>query len=110
MQIPCQIHNDNSSFQESTSTKVLNHKHSPLKLENLARWETTVRSVHREIATFLRTEGREAVSLGGLVALLARLSAARLMLAEHFKLGLETKLRLNVSTEEINFALKDNSD
>ena len=38
MQIPCQIHNDNSSFQESTSTKVLNHKHSPLKLENLARW------------------------------------------------------------------------
>ena len=72
--------------------------------------ETMVRSVHREMATFLRTEGREAVSLPGLVALLARLSAARLMLAEHFKLGLETKLRLNVSTEEINFALKDNSD
>ena len=72
--------------------------------------ETTVREVHREMATFLRTEGREAVSLGGLVALLARLAAARLMLAEHFKLGLETKLRLNVSTEEINFALKDNSD
>ena len=42
--------------------------------------------------------------------ILAGLSAARLLLAEHFKLGLETKLRLNVSTEEINFALKEYQD
>ena len=69
--------------------------------------ETNMRNVFREMTTFLRTEGRENISVGGLTSLVARLSSARLMLAEHFKLGLETKLRLNVSTEEINFALKD---
>ena len=50
------------------------------------------------------------VSVSGLVAITARLAAARLLLAEHFKLGLETKLRLNVSTEEINFALMDHKE
>ena len=72
--------------------------------------ESQVRAVYREMSTCLRTEGRECLSLPGLIALLARLSAARLILAEHFKLGLETKLRLNVSTEEINFALKSQDD
>ena len=72
--------------------------------------ETNVRNVFREMITFLRTEGKEKISVDGLIALVARLSSARLMLAEHFKLGLETKLRLNVSTEEINFALKDKKD
>jgi len=72
--------------------------------------ESNLRSVFRETQTFLRTEGRESISVPGLVAMVARLSAARLMLAEHFKLGLETKLRLNVSTEEINFALKEIKD
>ena len=72
--------------------------------------ETSVRSVFREMQTMLRTDGRESVSAPGLIALLAGLSAARLLLAEHFKLGLETKLRLNVSTEEINFALKEYKD
>ena len=72
--------------------------------------ETNVRNVFREMITFLRTEGRENISVAGLIALVARLSSARLMLAEHFKLGMETKLRLNVSTEEINFALKDHRE
>ena len=72
--------------------------------------ESQVRAVTREMATCLRTEGKECLSLPGMVALLARLSAARLILAEHFKLGLETKLRLNVSTEEIGFALKDQDE
>merc|ERR1719282_1833047 len=62
------------------------------------------------VGEFHRTGGRERVSAPGLIALLAGLSAARLLLAEHFKLGLETKLRLNVSTEEINFALKEYQD
>ena len=72
--------------------------------------ETNVRAVYREMLTLLRTEGREGVSVPGLVAIVGRLAAARLMLAEHFKLGLETKLRLNVSTEEISFALKEVKD
>ena len=72
--------------------------------------ETQVRALAREMSTCLRTEGKECISLPGLVALLARLSAARLILAEHFKFGLETKIRLNVSTEDINFALKQQDD
>ena len=72
--------------------------------------ESQVRALAREMSTCLRTEGKECISLPGLFALLARLSAARLILAEHYKLGLETKIRLNVSTEDINFALKQHED
>ena len=48
----------------------------------------------------------ETLSLPGTVAMVARLAATRLLLSEHVKNGLEAKLRLNVATEEINFALK----
>ena len=72
--------------------------------------ETTVSSIFREMQTCLRTEGLEILSLPGTIAMAARLSAARLLLAEHMKNGLETKLRLNVATEEINFALKSNEE
>jgi len=68
--------------------------------------ETTVAAVFREIQICLRTEGMETLSLPGTVAMVARLAATRLLLSEHMKNGLETKLRLNVATEEINFALK----
>jgi len=68
--------------------------------------ETTIGAVFREHQTCLRTEGLETISLVGTVAMLARLSALRLVLAEHFKFGLLTKLRLNVGMEDIDFALK----
>merc|ERR1719348_2121048 len=54
--------------------------------------ETTVSSIFREMQTCLRTEGLEILSLPGTIAMAARLSAARLLLAEHMKNGLETKL------------------
>jgi len=68
--------------------------------------ETSVGSVFREHQICLRTEGLEIISLVGTVAMLARLSSMRLVLAEHFKLGLMTKLRLNVAVDDIDFALK----
>lgn len=68
--------------------------------------ETTMGAVFREHQTCLRTEGLEIISLAGTVAMMARLSALRLVLAEHFKHGLMTKLRLNVATDDIDFALK----
>merc|ERR1719422_451761 len=68
--------------------------------------ETTVGSVFREHQICLRTERLEIISMVGTVAMIARLSALRLVLAEHFKLGLMTKLRLNVATDDIDFALK----
>merc|ERR1719369_2463242 len=68
--------------------------------------ETSVGAVFREHQICLRTEGLEIISLVGTVAMLARLSSMRLVLAEHFKLGLMTKLRLNVAVDDIDFALK----
>lgn len=72
--------------------------------------ETTVAAVFREVTICLRTEGMETLSLPGTVAMVARLAATRLLLSEHMKNGLETKLRLNVATEEINFALKSQEE
>merc|ERR1719153_1032180 len=67
--------------------------------------ETSINAVFREMLICLRTEGLETLSLPGTMAMVARLSATRLLLSEHMKNGLETKLRLNVATEDINFAL-----
>jgi len=69
--------------------------------------ETTVNALFRELMICLRTEGLEILSLPGTYALIARLSAARIVLSEHMKNGLETKIKLNVATEDINFALKN---
>ena len=52
------------------------------------------------------TEGLEVLSLPGAVALCARLSAMHLVLAEHYRHGFATKLRLNVAGDDINFAFK----
>jgi len=68
--------------------------------------ETTMGAAFREHQICLRTEGLEITSLVGTVAMMARLSALRLVLAEHFKFGLLTKLRLNVAMDDIDFALK----
>ena len=72
--------------------------------------ESTVGAVQRELRAALRSEGLALLSLPGTTAILSRLAAVRLILAEHFRLGLETKIRLNVSTEEVNFALKKSED
>lgn len=72
--------------------------------------ETSVGAVFREHQICLRTEGLEIISMPGTVAMIARLSALRLVLAEHFKLGLVTKLRLNVAVDDIDFALKQSEE
>jgi len=68
--------------------------------------ETVLGAVHRELTTLLRTERLPTLSLEGLACMVARLSGGRLLLAEHLRAGLDTKLRLNVAAEDINFALK----
>ena len=69
--------------------------------------ETTVNAVFREMLICLRTEGLETLSLPGTMAMVARLSSTRLLLSEHMKNGLETKLMLNMSIEDINYALNN---
>merc|ERR1719187_2878300 len=72
--------------------------------------ESSVGAVFRELSARLRTEAMPVLSLPGAVAACARLSAMRLILAEHFRNGLETKLRLNVAADDINFALKQEEE
>jgi len=72
--------------------------------------ETLVGAVHRELSSVLRTEGLPTLGLEGMADLLARLSGQRLILSEHMRAGLDTKLRLNVAAEDINFALKKTTD
>merc|ERR1719187_2723501 len=52
--------------------------------------ETSVGPVFREMLTCLRTEGMETLSLPGTIAMIARVSATRLLLSEHMKTGMET--------------------
>jgi len=72
--------------------------------------ESNVGAIYRELTISLRTEGLEVISLPGCVALLAGLAAMRLLLTEHFRHGLETKIRLNVASDDIQFALKKTED
>ena len=72
--------------------------------------ETTVNAVFRELLICLRTEGLETLSLPGTMAMVARLASTRLVLSEHMKNGLKTKLMLNVATEDITFALSNQED
>ena len=72
--------------------------------------ETTVNAVFREMLICLRTEGLETLSLPGTMAMVARLSSTRLLLSEHMKNGLETRLMLNMSIEDINYALNNHGD
>ena len=67
--------------------------------------ESSLGALCREFVIRLHTEGLEVLSLPGAVALCARLSAIRLVLAEHYH-GFATKLRLNVAGDDIKFALK----
>jgi len=68
--------------------------------------ESSVGAVFRELSARLQIETMPVLSLPGTVAVCARLSAMRLVLAENYRHGLETKLRLNVAADDINFALK----
>merc|ERR1719357_722442 len=68
--------------------------------------ESSVGAVFRELSARLQIETMPVLSLPGTVAACARLSAMRLVLAENYRHGLETKLRLNVAADDINFALK----
>ena len=72
--------------------------------------ETTVNAVFREMSICLRMEGLETLSLPGTMAMVAGLASTRLLLSEHMKNGLTTKLMLNVATDDINLALIDYED
>jgi len=68
--------------------------------------ETTLGRLYSEFQSHVRFEGLPILSLCGTIELAARLSAQKIIIAEHFRAGLDTKLRLNVSVDTVNFALQ----
>ena len=66
-----------------------------------------MRTVYSELGRLLCTEGLPCLSLDGLATMLGGLSAQRLILAEHLRKGLDTKIWLNVSVDDVDFALKN---
>ena len=68
--------------------------------------ETTLRRLYTEFQSLVRFDGLPVLSLYGTVDLAARLSSQRLILAEHFRYGLDTKIRLNVAMDDVAFALQ----
>lgn len=72
--------------------------------------ETTLGRLYSEFQSTVRFEGFPILSLCGTIELAARLSAQKIIIAEHFRGGLDTKIRLNVSVDTVNFALQPRKD
>ena len=68
--------------------------------------ETSVDSVLKKLDPILKFFGMETLSLPGTISLLGRLSAQRLIISEHYRNGLHTKIKLNVAAEDVTSTLK----
>jgi len=69
--------------------------------------ETNLGKIVLRMSDICSAEGVQERSLHSLVDLARRLSSQRLILSEDYRKGLETKLRLNVGFDDINFALNN---
>jgi len=67
--------------------------------------ETSLGNIVLRLAEICSAEGVQQRTLPAIVDLSARLSSQRLVLSENYSKGLDTKLRLNVGFDDINFAL-----
>lgn len=65
----------------------------------------TLGAVFSDLHVRLRMEVLPPLSLPGVVSTCARLSAINLLLADHYRNGLQTTLRLNISEEDLTLAL-----
>jgi len=67
--------------------------------------ESLMRNIYRRMGEVCATEGIQQPSFQAIFNISVRLSSQRLILSEHYRKGLDTKLRLNVGFDDINFAL-----
>lgn len=72
--------------------------------------ETNLRNITYRMEELCAAEGNDVPSLHCLYNICARLSSQRLILSEDYRKGLDTKLRLNVGFEDVNFALRPPKD
>ncbi|XP_055580613.1 origin recognition complex subunit 1 [Falco cherrug] len=69
--------------------------------------EATVQEIYRQHIALCRMEGRQSPTLSGVMAICSRLGACRLLLLESSKKYLHMRVRLNISQDDIMYALKD---
>ncbi|OXB82080.1 UNVERIFIED_CONTAM: hypothetical protein H355_008959 [Colinus virginianus] len=69
--------------------------------------EATVQQVYRQHVSLCRMEGVQSPTVSGILAICARLGACRLLLLESSTNYLHMRVRLNVSQDDVVYALKD---
>ncbi len=71
--------------------------------------ETTLARVVERLTELLAVEGLRALHSTAVHSVCNELSGSRLIVAEHARLGQHMRIRLNVSQEDVTFALSDKS-
>ncbi|KAK3579139.1 hypothetical protein CHS0354_022157 [Potamilus streckersoni] len=95
----------NSSVQEKTFLRAVVAEFQRLGIE-----EAQFSKLYTQHLTLCRFEGVHPPSTSELAEVCARLGSSRLLLVEHGRQDLNTRVRLNVSTDDILYALRDNGD
>ncbi|KAL3870125.1 hypothetical protein ACJMK2_042736 [Sinanodonta woodiana] len=95
----------NSSLQEKTLLRAVVAEFQRLGIE-----EAQFSKLYTQHLTLCRFEGIHPPSTSELAEVCARLGSSRLLLLEHGRQDLNMRVRLNVSTDDILYALRDNGD
>ncbi|NXI39773.1 ORC1 protein, partial [Galbula dea] len=69
--------------------------------------EATVQQVYRQHVALCRIEGMQSPTVSEIMAICSRLGACRLLLVESSNKYLHMRVRLNVSQDDVTYALKD---
>ncbi|XP_042317433.1 origin recognition complex subunit 1 isoform X2 [Sceloporus undulatus] len=92
----------NASLQEQTFLKAIIAEFRRSGLE-----EATVQQVYHHHVALCRIEGLQTPTISDTIAIASRLSACRLLLAESSHKYLHMRVRLNVSQDDVMYALKE---
>ncbi|XP_067996592.1 origin recognition complex subunit 1 [Melanerpes formicivorus] len=69
--------------------------------------EATVQQVYRQHVVLCRVEGMQSPTISEIMAVCSRLGACRILLVEPSSKYLQVRVRLNISQDDVTYALKD---
>ncbi|XP_064003453.1 origin recognition complex subunit 1 [Pogoniulus pusillus] len=92
----------NASFHEQIFLKAILAEFRRAGVE-----EATVQQVYRQHLVLCRVEGLQRPTVSDIMAVCARLGACRILLVEPGSKYLQVRVRLNISQDDVTYALKD---
>ncbi|NXX40330.1 ORC1 protein, partial [Tricholaema leucomelas] len=92
----------NASFHEQIFLKAILAEFRRAGVE-----EATVQQVYRQHLVLCRVEGLQCPTVSEIMAVCSRLGACRILLVEPSSKYLQVRVRLNISQDDITYALKD---